>query len=199
MLFTGKDILGDDASSVKVLDTTTSVSIKNGVYDNIFLSSDPNNYKDDNMEWNDSTLIWATFDDRALNGGNIGSLGNQLYSMKLKRREVGRSNWVDLAGYIITDTDNLNFLYVDKYARGRSTEYEYAVTYVLKDGTELPYVSSTVISEFCGAILADSETSYHVFLDPSLTSVTRNRQTNVVTTLNSKYPFIFILLHTVWN
>ena len=192
MLFTGKDILGDDASSVKVLDTTTSVSIKNGVYDNIFLSSDPNNYKDDNMEWNDSTLIWATFDDRALNGGNIGSLGNQLYSMKLKRREVGRSNWVDLAGYIITDTDNLNFLYVDKYARGRSTEYEYAVTYVLKDGTELPYVSSTVISEFCGAILADSETSYHVFLDPSLTSVTRNRQTNVVTTLNSKYPFIFI-------
>lgn len=192
MLFTGEDILGDNVSSIKVLDAATSVSIKNGVYDKIFLSSDPNNYKDDKMEWNDSTLIIANYDDKELNGGNIGSLANQLYSMKLKRREIGRSNWVDLAGYIITDTDNLNFLYIDKYARGRGTEYEYAVTYVLKDGTELPYVSSNVISEFCGAILADAETSYHVFLDPSLTSVTRNRKSNVITTLNNRYPFIFI-------
>lgn len=111
--------------------------------------------------------------------------------MQLRRREVGKKDWTTLTAYPIYDTDHLNFSFVDYFARGRNTRYEYSVNYILKDGTELPYISASVVSEFCGAVISDSEKSYHIFLDPSITSTTRNRQSSIITTLNSKYPYVF--------
>lgn len=111
--------------------------------------------------------------------------------MQLRRREVGKKDWTALTAYPIYDTDHLNFSFVDYFARGRNTRYEYSVNYILKDGTELPYISASVVSEFCGAVISDSEKSYHIFLDPSITSTTRNRQSSIITTLNSKYPYVF--------
>ena len=85
----------------------------------------------------------------------------------------------------------MNFSFVDYFARGRNTKYEYSVNYILKDGTELPYISASVVSSFCGALITDGKTSYHVFLDPKVTSTTRNRQSSIVTTLNGRFPYVF--------
>lgn len=110
----------------------------------------------------------------------------------MKRREIGADQkpWVllyeQLAGH-----GNINFVYNDYFARGRETEYEYALVPVLSDGTELPYIKTTVQSKFYGAIITDGTVSYHILLDPSITETDRNRQSSVVTTLNRKYPFVF--------
>lgn len=192
-MFLGCDILNDSTSfNYKGFNSKlSSFSVKNAIFDKVYLSSNCNDYKKTDIEWNSDVLVFATFDSKNLEGGNIGDLGPKLQSMQLKRREVGSSKWTSLAGYLITDLDNLNFAFADYFARGRDTKYEYSVTYVLKDGTELPYISASAVSDFYGAVISDGVISYHIFLDPKITSVTRNRESNVVTTLNSRYPYVF--------
>lgn len=192
-MFLGCDILNDSTSfNYKGFNSKlSSFSVKNAIFDKVYLSSNCNDYKKTDIEWNSDVLVLATFDSKNLEGGNIGDLGPKLQSMQLKRREVGSSKWTSLAGYLITDLDNLNFAFADYFARGRDTKYEYSVTYVLKDGTELPYISASAVSDFYGAVISDGVISYHIFLDPKITSVTRNRESNVVTTLNSRYPYVF--------
>lgn len=192
-MFLGCDILNDSTSfNYKGFNSKlSSFSVKNAIFDKVYLSSNCNDYKKTDIEWNSDVLVLATFDSKNLEGGNIGDLGPKLQSMQLKRREVGSSKWTSLAGYLITDLDNLNFVFADYFARGRDTKYEYSVTYVLKDGTELPYISASAVSDFYGAVISDGVVSYHIFLDPKITSVTRNRESNVVTTLNSRYPYVF--------
>lgn len=192
-MFLLSDILGDEMSisRAKFNADLSSFSIKNGLFNEVYLSSNVNDYKSLDYTWDSDVIVLATFDSQTLEGGNIGDLGNRLQSMQLRRREIGKSTWTILAAYPIPDTAHLNFSFADYFARGRETKYEYSVTYILKDGTELPYISAAVVSEFYGAIISDGVTTYHVYLDPSITSITRNRQANVVTTLNNKYPYIF--------
>ena len=192
-MFLGCDILSDSTSfNFKGFNSKlSSFSVKNAIFDKVYLSSNCNDYKKTDVEWNSDVLVLASFDSKNLEGGNIGDLGPKLQSMQLKRREVGTSEWTSLAGYLITDLNNLNFAFADYFARGRDTKYEYSVTYVLKDGTELPYISASTVSNFYGAVISDGAISYHIFLDPKITSVTRKRESNVVTTLNSKYPYVF--------
>lgn len=192
-MFLGMDILSDEQSlsNSKLVSNLSSFSIKNGIFDELYVSSDPNKFKKKEYDWAADTLILATFDSQTLEGGNIGALGSKIQSMQLRRREVGDVTWTTLTAYQVPDTDNLNFSFVDYFARGRNTKYEYSVNYILKDGTELPYISASVVSSFCGALITDGKTSYHVFLDPKVTSTTRNRQSSIVTTLNSRFPYVF--------
>lgn len=192
-MFLGLDIFSDSSAVElnKFSATPSSFSLKNALFDEVFLSSDVTRFKSIDYEWDSDVLIFATFDSQNLEAGNIGTLGDKIQSMQLRRREVGKKDWTALTAYPIYDTDHLNFSFVDYFARGRNTKYEYSVNYILKDGTELPYISASVVSEFCGAVISDSEKSYHIFLDPSITSTTRNRQSSIITTLNSKYPYVF--------
>lgn len=192
-MFLGLDIFSDSSAVElnKFSALPLSFSIKNAVFDEAFLSSDVSRFKSTNYKWDSDVLIFATFDSQNLEAGNIGTLGDKIQSMQLRRREVGKKDWTALTAYPIYDTDHLNFSFIDYFARGRNTKYEYSVNYILKDGTELPYISASVVSEFCGAVISDSTKSYHIFLDPSITSTTRNRQSSVITTLNSKYPYVF--------
>lgn len=83
-------------------------------------------------------MFWflRLFDSQNLEAGNIGTLGDKIQSMQLRRREVGKKDWTALIAYPVYDTDHLNFSFVDYFARGRKTKYEYSVNYILKDGTE---------------------------------------------------------------
>lgn len=192
-MFLGLDFLNGDNSLgfTNLNDKLEGLSISNSKFDKIYLTTDTQNTSSSDFTSNVDTIILTTFDDKTLEAGNIGSFGKRLRSMQLKRRESGRNEWTTLAGYTITDADHLNFSFADYFARGRNTEYEYCVTYVLDDGTELPYIMASTTSRFDGAVISDSTTSYHVLLDPKITNTTRNRESKVVTTLNGKYPYIF--------
>ncbi len=192
-MFFGFDFLNGDNSLgfTNLNDKLEGLSVSNSKFDKIYLTTDTQNTSSSDFTSNVDTVILTTFDDKTLEAGNIGSFGKRLRSMQLKRRENGRNEWTTLAGYTITDADHLNFSFADYFARGRNTEYEYCVTYVLDDGTELPYIMASTTSRFDGAVISDSAISYHVLLDPKITNTTRNRESKVVTTLNGKYPYIF--------
>lgn len=192
-MFFGLDFLNGDNSIgfTNFNDKLQGFFISNSKFDKIYLTKDTQNTSSSDFTSNVDTILSTTFDDKTLEAGNIGSFGKRLRSMQLKRRENGRNEWTTLAGYTITDTEHLNFSFADYFARGRNTKYEYCVTYVLDDGTELPYITASTTSRFDGAVISDSTTSYHVLLDPKVTNTTRNRESKVVTTLNGKYPYIF--------
>lgn len=106
-MFLGMDILSDEQSlsNSKLVSNLSSFSIKNGIFDELYVSSDPNKFKKKEYDWAADTLILATFDSQTLEGGNIGALGSKIQSMQLRRREVGDVTWTTLAAYQVPDTD----------------------------------------------------------------------------------------------
>lgn len=86
-------------------------------------------------------------------------------------------------GYVVVN-------YTDKYANGRNQEYEYAAVPV-SNNAEQPYIKNTVVSNFDGAVIADKDTIYHITLEPTVSTLTRNHEASVVTTLARKYPYVF--------
>lgn len=86
-------------------------------------------------------------------------------------------------GYVVVD-------YIDRYARGRECEYEYAVSPVATK-IELGYVKTSVKSDFDGAVITDGKKTYHIVLEAKVESVEKVRATSVVETMGNKYPFLF--------
>ena len=84
-MFLGMDILSDEQSlsNSKLVSNLSSFSMKNGVFDELYVSSDPNKFKKKEYDWAADTLILATFDSQTLEGGNIGALGSKIQSMQL--------------------------------------------------------------------------------------------------------------------
>lgn len=194
MTILGLDMYGDgnDYTPSGGTASLSTISFENGKYDWVYLSNQPDEFSNSNsVDWTENTLFFASFDGQSLDGSNF-QYGSNVASVKLKRREVGYENkpWTLVYEYRISE-DGLNFMYNDYFARGRNTEFEYSLTPVSRDGVELPCIKTTVQSDFSGAVISDGQTSYHILLDPEITETERNRQSSVVTTLNSKYPFIF--------
>lgn len=80
--------------------------------------------------------------------------------------------------------------YIDYYAIGRNSQYEYAVAPVA-NGIELGYVKTEVISDFDGAIITDGDKVYHILLEPKVESTEKVRSTSVIETMGNKYPYLF--------
>lgn len=79
-MFLGCDILNDSTSfNYKGFNSKlSSFSVKNAIFDKVYLSSNCNDYKKTDIEWNSDVLVLATFDSKNLEGGNIGDLGPKL-------------------------------------------------------------------------------------------------------------------------
>ena len=195
MNFIGLDLysIGDDVLYCGGDPSVAAISISNGIYDSVYLSNNADEFDSGNTgeAWTENTLLLADFDRQSLNGSNF-EYGSELYSVKLMRREIGYETkpWILLYEQL-TGHGNINFVYNDYFARGRETQYEYALVPVLSNGTELPYIKTTVNSVFYGAVITDGTTTYQILLDPEITETDRNRKSSVVTTLNKKYPFVF--------
>lgn len=192
----GYDFLGDVNSFLSDRDSdiqVTDITISNGIFDVVKLTKDTEEYNSntDIKLWTDGTVFISTFDNGDLVGGNLSYFIEDISSIRLKRREVGDFNWTGIYEYIVTDPKNATFTYIDPYARGRNTLYEYCVAPVFRDGTERNYNVIEVKSDFDGAILTDREHIYHIMLEPTINTTTRNKTASVVSTLNNKYPFVF--------
>ena len=193
MNFCGYDFLKDaDAFSPNFQDKLLAgVTISNGVYDEIYLTKDPDEYLQDTDDWNDNTLIFVDFNNQSTSGGNMPYVLSNIAYFRLKRREVGTFEWTGLYEHYFTDINDINFEYVDRYAKGNDTEYEYCIAPVSSEGIEQTYNTVKVISKFDGAVICDRNISYHILLEPTVDSVTRNREGTIIVTMNNKYPFVF--------
>lgn len=112
-------------------------------------------------------------------------------TLRIKRRKVGTFTWttimeIDISG----NRSSASVDFYDYYALGRKTKYQYAIVPVTAD-TEQNIAVAQVESDFYGAVLADLNTNYLIGLDVKVDSVERNRESSVVTTLSSKYPYVF--------
>ena len=116
---------------------------------------------------------------------------NNFDSIRVKRREVGKYDWVTIYEKKITSAvEPILIVCYDKFARGRKTKYQYMAVPVV-DEIEQVYTSTSVSSDFDGAWLMDKDVSYYIGLEPKVTGITRNQEASVETTLGSKYPIVF--------
>lgn len=167
------------------------ITITKGIYDEVYLTKDGDEFKTDPEDWNDNTLIFVDFNNQSTSGGNMPYILSNIAYFRLKRREVGTFEWTGLYEHYFTDINDMNFTYIDRYAKGNGTQYEYCIAPVSSDGVEQTYNTMTVSSEFDGAVISDRDVSYHILLEPNIDSTTKNRESTVVITMNNKYPFIF--------
>lgn len=86
-------------------------------------------------------------------------------------------------GYILID-------FIDLYAAGRDTEYEYALS-PAASGIELGYIKTNVISHFDGAMLTDGNKIYRIMLEPKVEQLSKVRSAALVETMGNKYPYMF--------
>lgn len=117
---------------------------------------------------------------------------NESYdTLRIKRRKVSSFEWTELYDMDVSgQTGRIELDYVDKYALGRNVEYQYCAAPTIEN-IEQDAVLVTVISHFNGMYLLDSERSYFIGLDPSITDIVRNQDAAVEKTLSGKYPIVF--------
>jgi hypothetical protein len=166
-----------------------SIKIQNGIYDSMLVSKNVSDFMKYHIDtWNQYTVINANFDGD-LTGGNLGYLASIVQSLRLKRREVGSQDWITLYEKEVHSAEDLDWVYIDKYARGRETEYEYAFCPLIQD-SEQNLVTTITKSDFEGAVIADENTTYHILFDTDVKSTTRNSPAEVISTMSGKYPYV---------
>lgn len=192
MSFFGYDFYDDGSSLDNGLPTDVHFEkavIKNCVADTLFINNGAELIEDyESAAWTNDTILNATFDGNLL-GGDISYTIDKLTSMRVKKREVGSTSWITLYEKELNTAEDLSFTFIDKYADGR-TEYEYAIV-PLVGNIEQTISAVKCYSEFDGAVITDGIVSYHVLLEPMVSSVDRVKNSSVVTTIGSKYPYVF--------
>lgn len=165
-----------------------SVSLQNAVVDEIYVSKDtaydmatiPQN-------WDYKTILHAVFND-SINAGNVDFLLDEISLLRLKRREKGTYEWITLAEFAINTIEDFNVNYIDKYTN-TNVSYEYALIAVSDSNVEGETNVIEVESLFDGIMIAEKDVSYRAFIYDYMPTE-RNQLTSVVSTLNSRYPFV---------
>lgn len=186
----GYNFYSDDDTFLPYCDLTEvldHIVLQNGVFDEIMATQDLLDYTKPLLDtWDSSTILHAFFDDSLLAGSMHHSV-DVITSVRLKRRKVGEEQWMTIYESVIKSVEDFTFTYVDRYAA--YGDYEYCVVPCIGDA-EQSYSIVTVESRFDGIILCDKNVAFQSIADASIGTVSRNRPSAVVTTLENKYPFV---------
>lgn len=170
-----------------ITDDADTLIIENGVFDQLYVTRSTEDQAEDFPGWDYDTIMNADLDGN-LRGGNISYMIQQISSIRVKRRRAGSYKWVTLFDVPVKEPRDLEFERYDRYA-ANGVSYEYALVPVVdnKEG----YVNKNGITpHFVGCFLFEKDLGYNTDLEISKGTITRNRQTNVVTTLSGKYPVV---------
>lgn len=166
------------------LKTIISIQIFDGVYNHLFLSSDPNLTSDNYNEWNYDTKMNATFD-RDLTAGNSGFSVKTTDEVVIRRRESGTIPWTVIFVQPINTVDDFNIHFIDKYAKA-GVEYEYSCSSFINN-IENSYIIENVYSDFDGYYITDKDCLYGTIYNIDGCDTTRNIEAQALNLLNSKY------------
>lgn len=163
--------------------------ISNAIFDHVYITNNVvYDYTTIIPEWDYDTIISADFNN-SLQGGNIDILLNQIYSLKLKRRENGEFDWITIEEKIINNYEDLQFSTLDKYcASGK--KYQYAIVPVLKGGEEGEYSINSVDSKFNGVFIADKDRIVRLYNGIVYSGTTDVMSVGTLQPINSKYPIV---------
>lgn len=163
----------------------TAVQISDGVYNHLFLSSNPNltvNNFDD--EWDYDTKMNANFD-KDLEAGNSSFSVKTTDNVVLRRRKLGTTKWIVIYVKEINSVSDFDIHFIDKYASAR-TDYEYSVSSFI-NGIENSYTIQNVYSDFDGYYITDKDCLYGTIYDLDGCDTSRNITQQTLELLNSKY------------
>lgn len=184
-MFCGLYFCGNFISSSCVdADKVTTVNLKNGIYDYIFASNDPD-MKD--LDWNFDTAFYGKFRNN-LHAGNVDYSSVEVTSMRIKRRKYNEHTWFTLWDIPIGNNEDFGFERFDRYAQA-GQEYYYALLPVIENVEGNMNINS-ILSEYNSYFILDKDISYPILFNTSL-NLQINKQIGVINTLGRKYPFVF--------
>ena len=183
------------ASGKMSLDTTPYLSpiansfvLTRGIIDDFYLSTNTSLLISDDLNtWEYDTVIYAQFNGN-LEGGNAEFNADTTDFIRLKRRQKGTFDWVNLYEKDIGDIDDFNFIYFDYTARS-NTEYEYALVPVTAM-VEGVFSSTEIKTNFIGLFIMEKDKYYTSRLNVDINSQQQNKPIAVVSTMGQKYPFV---------
>lgn len=166
----------------------TDIKLRDGTYDHLFLSADPNETVENIFDdWKYTTKINAKYDE-SLDGGNTGFSLKNTDTIIIKRREQGTMNWITIFTIPITQLSDFNF--IKEYYNGSSyTDYDFMIISSI-GGVQNSYELAECKSEFEGICIADKNTFYKTMFNIAPIDITQNNNESILSLLNNTYPVI---------
>ena len=162
------------------------VELKNGIYDDLFISSNPDIIgTDDVYKWTWDTILYAPFNGTT-EAGNVDFTLEDTNEIIIKRRKQDEFLWKTIYVKPIKELVDFDLHGTDVTARS-STTYEYAAVAV-KDGIEGTYNKMTVETNYDKVYLIERDKIYSSSIGDCFCDTTRNFPSSVSTLLNQKYP-----------
>ena len=166
------------------------VELKNGIYDDLYLSRSTDLTPSDEhpLEWDFDTVLWARFDG-STNAGNVDWTLETTSHIVLKSRKSGEFRWKTIAVKEVHSIEDFMINHPDYLAASGET-IEYAAVPVFH-GSEGTYASTTATPKFHKMFLIEGDTVWGTDMTDGCCNTTRNIPSATVELLNSKYP-IFV-------
>ena len=138
-------------------------------------------------EWNYSTILDAKFKG-TLEAGNISGQGYSIQSIKIQKRKIDETKWIDVA-VLPYNSSFEDYSIIDNYV-ANDESYIYALIPITSTVLGERVLSNQVDVEFEGMFLSDKTHNYHLLYDVSVPNITHNTVSNVFELPASKYPII---------
>lgn len=184
-------MIGVTISSAPIeLNYINYVKIENGIYDDVYSTHVNDSVKssfDFNVpdEWDTETYFHAKFNGD-LSSGNTDFGIKNTSNIIVKRREVGKYQWMPLFNIEVDSVSDFDFTLTDPYARSY-TSYEYAVVPIINNEEWTYSISDPVYVSFDCLVIIDKDDRYSTLFDISINQQKNNVSTNVVP-IGAKYP-----------
>ena len=190
MIFLGQTFFkGSQCGNISAINTSgiKSITLQNGIYDDLFVSHDTyTKLEDMKLEWDFDTVLYALFKNDLL-AGNIGYAINTITSIRIKQREKGTFTWTSIIDIPVNSIEDLKFIRSYPYCKG-NTLYEFAMTPILNGNIEGNLNVMECESDFNGAYILEPNAALHLFINYQM-SQQRERSGTVIQTIGRKKPF----------
>lgn len=185
--FCGKHTLLPPATNVTNFD---SVSITDGKYDHLYMSTNPTNTLEDiDKDWTYDTRLNASFE-KDLEAGSVGFSTKNTDKIVIKTREKGTFDWRTIHTVDVVDNEDFNFIWNYPYSRNLSTN-EYMLVSMI-NGIENSYFIIEAKTEFEGYFIVDKDNIYGTIFNIQLTDTTQNINVATLPLLNNRYPSVYM-------
>ena len=170
-------------------DGLSYISIGNGIYDRLNITSNTDLIYSTTIEdFNEYTIFDCNFDDN-INGGNMDSMLERIYSIKLKRKDLFSNDWVTLYEKKVTLEEDLNIRYED-YFIPSGVEQNYAIVPTLYGNIEGTYNITSVVPKWCYTFITDGTETYRFIHSVIYDTTTQNVSIGVLNPIGSIYPTV---------
>ena len=165
------------------------VELFNGIYDQIEIYKDyDRQYSTDYTTWSYGTYMLCNFNGN-ISGGSLDYVTENLSSIRIKAREVGKFDYITLYDIPITTEEDLKFTRYD-YRAPSGTTIEYCMVLVENGDIEGQYVSTTIDTKWRRLFVSDDTMTLSLIANVSFGNLSRHLPTGVLQPIGSKYPVV---------